>query len=950
MGEERRPFVHYRDSKLTFLLRDSLGGNSKTVIVANISPSGLCYAETLSTLKFAARAKHIRCAAVRNEEFSGTVESLMTEVKGLRVQLAQLSRFGSSQMLVAGDESGEPKDEEGARDEDPQVLYSRKRVRRLEVLLAAALERERHADQRRHQLHRLAEFLEDVNFRKDRHLRKLHEDYQGLVTQVEASNVDGSEIEPETSAKLVGFSNLLSNLVNCRGIDRDSPSNNCQSAPSLTPSGMLASGPGASAPVGRNGLKRGASQSQRDVDKTISTVASLSTTATTNDFSDMGMSTADVAGGSVSSLASRQPLVSPMGSMDEAAFLREENRRLREQLEHHPEMNRLTAEHRMLRAKLAAIDGGHSTDRQSRRKEETSRTSRLRHGLPTNSLRTSDKKPDVVSLTETLDGFDPQDRAWELEMLASRRESPKQKSGGSNLLRSSRGDCSRSDSEEEDADSDLASSQPVTAEMLLRLAEEDDDSSLRTWVYFQKMAKEVEELLRTREYLTQMVQDFRTRESLTSGQRQAKRGEGAPARPPPSGAVEARVVEDLVQTTHDALVLAQSIIDSRGQARTHTHGEDYRGDGGSQAAEVSVWSAAHGVTGAAVAAGAQLAQKGFPSRSEHSDKTQLRQALQRVKHLHGTLDLVNSAYTDAYDQFQRLREEYESRLEECQFFELQCSRLDLHCHELAERLQPGGSSLCSLSTLAPTSSASLQRRSLSLSSLRDADFWEQRFQELSRLTGVDEARVDGAGACAASANSGVSRPAASRGKPGMAPPPKRGDRVQVLHSTSLSSLHDGQPQNEVRRVASAPLLPLDLPAVDDMDRARARRGNDGSESTARSAIGNSGGSATSVAFAAGSRPESHVRRVAETEREVHTSSSTGHVFSASPRSAVQRTPRGGGGVARPPGVVPGSGSGRTASARGTVGPRSTSRGTRPRIVGSVTRGLAISPTTLRRGM
>ena len=67
----------------------------------------------------------------------------------------------------------------------------------------------------------------------------------------------------------------------------------------------------------------------------------------------------------------------------------------------------------------------------------------------------------------------------------------------------------------------------------------------------------------------------------------------------------------------------------------------------------------------------------------------------------------------------------------------------------------------------------------------------------------------------------------------MAPPPKRGDRVQVLHSTSLSSLHDGQPQNEVRRVASAPLLPLDLPAVDDMDRARARRGNDGSESTAR---------------------------------------------------------------------------------------------------------------------
>ncbi len=53
ISEGKNRHVHYRDSKLTFLLRDSLGGNSKTVIIANISPSGVNYGETLSTLKFA---------------------------------------------------------------------------------------------------------------------------------------------------------------------------------------------------------------------------------------------------------------------------------------------------------------------------------------------------------------------------------------------------------------------------------------------------------------------------------------------------------------------------------------------------------------------------------------------------------------------------------------------------------------------------------------------------------------------------------------------------------------------------------------------------------------------------------------------------------------------------------------------------------------------------------
>ena len=64
-----KPKVHipYRDSKLTCLLRDSLGGNSKTFIVATISTSILCFQETLSTLNFANRAKMVKVKALVNE-------------------------------------------------------------------------------------------------------------------------------------------------------------------------------------------------------------------------------------------------------------------------------------------------------------------------------------------------------------------------------------------------------------------------------------------------------------------------------------------------------------------------------------------------------------------------------------------------------------------------------------------------------------------------------------------------------------------------------------------------------------------------------------------------------------------------------------------------------------------------------------------------------------------
>ncbi|KAJ1668503.1 Kinesin-like protein kif15 [Coemansia sp. RSA 1813] len=82
--------VNYRDSKLTFLLKDSLGGNSVTSIIANVSPAMCNDMETASTLRFAQRAKMIRNNAVVNQDMQGDVTQLQAEIQRLKQHIAHL--------------------------------------------------------------------------------------------------------------------------------------------------------------------------------------------------------------------------------------------------------------------------------------------------------------------------------------------------------------------------------------------------------------------------------------------------------------------------------------------------------------------------------------------------------------------------------------------------------------------------------------------------------------------------------------------------------------------------------------------------------------------------------------------------------------------------------------------------------------------------------------------
>ncbi|XP_039039829.1 kinesin-like protein KIN-12D [Hibiscus syriacus] len=153
--------IPYRDSKLTFLLQDSLGGNSKTMIIANVSPSICCAIETHNTLKFAQRAKLIQNNAVVNEDSTGDAIALQNQIRLLKEELLALKRQNVSRSLSFGsaitaalqlEESPDDNTSEMCQEQVDDLLgyeskgtvrMSAKQFNSLEATLAGALRREK---------------------------------------------------------------------------------------------------------------------------------------------------------------------------------------------------------------------------------------------------------------------------------------------------------------------------------------------------------------------------------------------------------------------------------------------------------------------------------------------------------------------------------------------------------------------------------------------------------------------------------------------------------------------------------------------------------------------------------------------------------------------------------------------------------------------------------------
>ncbi|CAD7087996.1 unnamed protein product [Hermetia illucens] len=147
---ENSPHIPYRDSKLTRLLQDSLGGNSKTTMIANIGPSSINYNETLTTLRYASRAKAIQNKPIKNDDpQDAKLKQYQEEIARLKQLIADRQKVERSTVrkktkTVVKKAAKSPEVEEPAEDEaDNDENNDMSAVIAMDAESKVALERER---------------------------------------------------------------------------------------------------------------------------------------------------------------------------------------------------------------------------------------------------------------------------------------------------------------------------------------------------------------------------------------------------------------------------------------------------------------------------------------------------------------------------------------------------------------------------------------------------------------------------------------------------------------------------------------------------------------------------------------------------------------------------------------------------------------------------------------
>lgn len=208
LTEKKREHIPYRDSKLTMLLQDSLGGNSKTILIATVSPSTMCYSETLSTLRFAHRAKNITNVPKINKN-QGTLNLLKT-IEELQKRISELEAENKDSKTVL----------ESAQKETAIDTYLKSRNERLEKKISI-LENEVHEAE-----NKLVEYKNIFNAQRDLAKKIAKDLYKEKVTNARLRNNIERYRMFHDSLKLASSLGVVKNMIdNTSIIESNEPVN-----------------------------------------------------------------------------------------------------------------------------------------------------------------------------------------------------------------------------------------------------------------------------------------------------------------------------------------------------------------------------------------------------------------------------------------------------------------------------------------------------------------------------------------------------------------------------------------------------------------------------------------------------------------------------------------------------------------------------------------------------
>ncbi|KAL0216221.1 hypothetical protein P9112_008405 [Eukaryota sp. TZLM1-RC] len=186
--------VPYRDSKLTRLLQDSLGGNAKTVMIATVGPASWNYDESLATLRYANSAKSIKNKPIVNEDPKDSkIRDLQEELERLREQL----KAQKSGVSVPVDKSPERQHSNATKVEHVSVLDSQS----MEEALVKQKEAEEQANELQSRLKELEGKLTSKTAEEEKEKEALLEEQSKLQTVLQQRQAAVEEYEAELRAK-----------------------------------------------------------------------------------------------------------------------------------------------------------------------------------------------------------------------------------------------------------------------------------------------------------------------------------------------------------------------------------------------------------------------------------------------------------------------------------------------------------------------------------------------------------------------------------------------------------------------------------------------------------------------------------------------------------------------------------------------------------------------------